>query len=39
MSNSWDEAAIRELSTLSVIDRAFGLGSILAMEMKTAHRG
>ncbi len=39
MANSWDEAAVRELSRLPKVDRAFGLGSVLAVEMKSAERG
>lgn len=39
MANSWDEAAVRELSRLPTVDRAFGLGSVLAVEMKDAKRG
>lgn len=39
MANSWDESAVRELSRLPTVDRAFGLGSVLAVEMKTAERG
>lgn len=39
MANSWDEAAVRELSRLPTVDRAFGLGSVLALEMKAATRG
>lgn len=39
MANSWDEAAVRELSRLPTVDRAFALGSVLAVEMKAAKRG
>eukprot|EP00752_Nemacystus_decipiens_P005181 g4701.t1 len=39
MANSWDEAAVRELSRLPAVDRAFALGSVLAVEMKAATRG
>ena len=39
MANSWDEAAVRELSRLPSVDRAFALGSVLAVEMKAAKRG
>lgn len=39
MANSWDEAAVRELSRLPTVDRVFGLGSVLAVEMKSAKRG
>eukprot|EP00903_Cladosiphon_okamuranus_P015221 g14067.t1 len=39
MANSWDEAAVRELSRLPSVDRAFALGSVLAVEMKATTRG
>lgn len=39
MADSWDEAAVRELSRLPKVDRAFALGSVLAVEMKSAERG
>ncbi|CAN0443819.1 unnamed protein product [Hapterophycus canaliculatus] len=39
MSDSWDEGAVRELSKLPNVDRAFALGSVLAVEMKAAQRG
>ncbi|CAN0258670.1 unnamed protein product, partial [Ectocarpus sp. 4 AP-2014] len=39
MSDSWDEKAVRALSRLPTVDRAFALGSVLAIEMKAANRG
>lgn len=39
MANSWDEAAVRELSRLPIVKRAFGLGSVLAVEMNDAKPG
>lgn len=39
MSDTWDEAAVMELSRLPTVDRAFGLGSVLAVELKTSDRG
>lgn len=39
MADSWDESAVRELSRLPAVDRAFGLGSVLAIEMKADDRG
>lgn len=39
MSDSWDEEAVRALSRLPDVDRAFALGSVLAVEMKATDRG
>ncbi|CAN0030580.1 unnamed protein product, partial [Sphacelaria rigidula] len=39
MSDVWDEEAVERLSRLSSVDRAFSLGSVLAVEMKSSHRG
>lgn len=36
MANSWDEAVERELSRLAIVGRAFGLGSVLAVEINAA---
>ena len=39
MANSWDESAVQALSRLAVVNRAFGLGSVLAVEMKDSRPG
>lgn len=39
MADAWDEGAVKELSRHSRVERAFGLGSVLAVEMKAANRG
>lgn len=39
MADSWDEVAVKELSRHPRVERAFGLGSVLAVEMKAANRG
>lgn len=39
MADAWDEVAIKELSRHPRVERAFGLGSVLAVEMKAADRG
>lgn len=39
MADAWDEVAVKELSRHPRVERAFGLGSVLAVEMKAADRG
>ncbi|CAM9501524.1 unnamed protein product [Laminaria digitata] len=39
MADAWDEGAVKELSRHPRVERAFGLGSVLAVEMKAANRG
>lgn len=39
MEDAWDEEAVKLLSQSPLVDRAFGLGSVLAIEMKASNRG
>lgn len=39
MANVWDEEAVERLSRVPTVDRAFSLGSVLAVEMKASVRG
>lgn len=39
MKDVWDEEVVKRLSRSPAVDRAFSLGSVLAIEMKAERRG
>ena len=39
MSDKWDEAGVKELSQAPGVDRAFAIGSVMAVEMLSDDQG